>query len=154
MKGEFLTIFFLVLLPQFVVAQLYNNTTLGFNTRELVNGNTGKNEYYYYIIENDKYSNVEINERWEAVRDGSGVSYELPDKENPSQKDVVLIATFSDINSFHYTINMSGLIDMIKEQDMIIFNYGDNNVVKLYNIPENEIEKMYLTFFVKNVIKK
>jgi hypothetical protein len=163
MNGKFVLVCFLLFLPQLVTAQIYRYITQGYNTREEFNKSTGKTVYKYYIIDNDKYSNVEINGLYElyelgilydelyAIYDaGVAVKFEFPEDDNSAW--IVSLRGWVEANSFELIEGRRGLIKTIKGKNMIIFDYT-NVRVKLYNTPEHEIEHKYLTLFVKNIIR-
>jgi hypothetical protein len=153
---------------------------LGFNTRETFYNATGRTIYEYYLIDNDKYSNVEIDgpseygelfgvfygllntKEWDNFYDGQAVHYEFPQNQNS-----VWIFSLRGLGESGISVNnpdiingqeiifsysRAGLLKIINENDMIILIYT-NGIVKYYNTPEYEIEHKYLRLFVKNIIR-
>jgi hypothetical protein len=157
-----------------VSAQLYRNTTFGFNTRETFNKVTGETIYDYYIIDSNIYSNVQISgldelyelgvlydELYFTYYAGDGVRFEFPQNSNSVwivtlrswvQANSILTSDIINGQEIIYGFSRVGLIEIIDENDMIILHYPDRTI-KLYNIPEYEIEHKYLRLFVKNVIR-
>ncbi|MDR0290933.1 MAG: hypothetical protein LBI06_08360, partial [Treponema sp.] len=142
-----------VLLPQFAItqtfgiAQTYSRLSHGFNTRKITEKN-GEKDYEYFIIDNDRYSNVLIKESWEESHIGSGVRYEIP-----YTRDSYLIITLRDGGDMGYpNLHPKGTpIRSSYTEDMLIQNFKDGSTIRYYNTSEDEIEHLYLTLFVKHM---
>jgi hypothetical protein len=169
---------FLMFSAQFLFTQTahrYNLLSLGFNTREYID--TSREQVReYYILNNDRYSNVQINEWTELVTPGREVRYEFSRDSNTS-----FIVTFGggiDLggNDWRVGIIRNGPLTIIAQNNKIILEYEndltglkDLEIIRgrasnpagrvplnreiLYNTPENIIEHKYLTLFTKYMVR-
>jgi hypothetical protein len=160
-------------------AHMFNQLSLGFNTRDYIGFYGTVREYY--ILNNDKYSNVQISEwtevdtSWVVITPGSEVRYEFY-----RDSDTYFTLNFGDgidwgiINGL-IAIKRIGPVTILARDNMVILEYENdltgfkNGIIEgravtlgfdiplnrevLYNSPENEIEHIYLTLFVKYMLR-
>jgi hypothetical protein len=158
-------------------AHMYNQLALGFNTREYIDFHIGKTREYY-ILNKDKYSNVQISELKGFVNPGQEVRYEFY-----SDPNTYFILTFNggaDIVGMNSLVRIKriGPLTITAQDNKVILEYENDltdfwikgggiirgrawnpfmcfpvNKEILYNTPENEIEHIYLTLFVKYMLR-
>jgi hypothetical protein len=155
-------------------AHMFNQLSLGFNTREYITFYGPAREYY--ILNNDKYSNVVIFEWTELVTTGQEVRYEF--HRYPKTYIIVIFDGGIDIDGWdrQFSTTRRGPLTIIAQDNKVILEYEndltdlkDGEVIMgralilsggaplnreiLYNSPENEIEHIYLTLFVEYMLR-
>jgi hypothetical protein len=162
MKKKIVIVCYFIFLTNFLIAEEYmqsiladyKTATRGFNTREIkindnsfINTSSGQTIYEYYIIDNDKYSNVLIHEHLESIDPGWGVRYEFFNYRRPNRQPYNMY--YGDQS--YLCVHLNGLA--APYTNPTIPTYSKNSIIKVYNISEDIIEQKYLTLFVKNMIR-
>ena len=170
MKKTLSFVIFLMALSQIAVAEMFEILSLGFNTRETIDSETGEMMREFYMLNNDMYSTAQMQEFTEAVNAlyaapiiGEDFRFQF----SVDSKHVIIHPFTVNFIGAGYTwmfgtysrgpvyVNFTdGILTLEHVDDSRRrtnpgreMNIYDTEI--FYNIPAEEIEHMYLRLFVR-----